>query len=173
MGNFYFIMANILPHIGPLANIRRWLFSKSNINITRFSNIYGSITVRPLANQRNIIIEDGCFINTNVRFGVPIYTVTIKKNCQIGPSAMFETSQHGLLYDKINGRSTSGSAILVEEGVWIGAGAVITSGVTIGEGAVVAAGAVVIQDVSPYTLVGGVPAKEIKKIKETNKHRNW
>ena len=45
--------------------------------------------------------------------------------------------------------------------VWIGAGATILQGVEIGEGAVVAAGAVVVDDVPPYTVVGGVPARKI------------
>jgi len=54
---------------------------------------------------------------------------------------------------------------LVEIGndVWIGAGAIILDGVKIGDGAIVAAGAVVAKDVPPYTIVGGVPAREIKK----------
>jgi len=47
--------------------------------------------------------------------------------------------------------------------VWIGNGAAITGGVTIGNGAVIAAGAVVTQDVEPYSIVGGVPAKLIRK----------
>lgn len=48
--------------------------------------------------------------------------------------------------------------------VWIGDKASILSGVTIGEGAVIAANAVVTHDVPPYTVVGGVPAKVIKRI---------
>jgi len=47
--------------------------------------------------------------------------------------------------------------------VWIGARAMILDGVKIGNGAIVAAGAVVARDVSPYSIVGGVPAKEIRK----------
>lgn len=54
--------------------------------------------------------------------------------------------------------------IVIEDDVWLGAGSVITDGVRIGKGAVVAAGAVVIEDVEPHTVVGGVPAKTIKKI---------
>lgn len=56
--------------------------------------------------------------------------------------------------------------IIIEDDVWLGANAVITDGVHIGQGAVVAAGAVVTKDVPPYTVVGGVPAKVIKKIEE-------
>ncbi|WP_217521784.1 CatB-related O-acetyltransferase [Vibrio metschnikovii] len=47
--------------------------------------------------------------------------------------------------------------------VWIGCRVTILAGVTIGDGAVIAAGAVVTKDVPPYTIVGGVPAKIIKK----------
>jgi len=54
--------------------------------------------------------------------------------------------------------------IVVEDDVWLGAGCIITDGVRVGKGSVVAAGAVVTQDVPPYTVVGGVPAKVLKKI---------
>ena len=54
--------------------------------------------------------------------------------------------------------------IHVGKNVWIGANATVLAGVTIGDGAVVAAGAIVTKNVEPNTIVGGVPAKEIKKI---------
>src|SRR5512139_2125382 len=54
--------------------------------------------------------------------------------------------------------------IVIEDDVWLGAGAIITDGVRVGKGAVVAAGAVVTRDVPPHTVVGGVPAKIIKDI---------
>lgn len=54
--------------------------------------------------------------------------------------------------------------IVVEDDVWIGAGAILTDGVRVGRGAVVAAGAVVIQDVPPHTVVGGVPARVLRTI---------
>jgi acetyltransferase-like isoleucine patch superfamily enzyme len=54
--------------------------------------------------------------------------------------------------------------IVIEDDVWLGAGAIITDGVRIGRGAVVAAGAVVTRDVEPHTVVAGVPAKWVKNI---------
>lgn len=54
--------------------------------------------------------------------------------------------------------------IVIEDDVWIGAGAIITDGVRIGRGAVVAAGAVVTKNVPPLTVVAGIPAKPIKQI---------
>ncbi len=54
--------------------------------------------------------------------------------------------------------------IVIEDDVWIGAGAIITDGVRIGQGAVVAAGAVVTADVAPHVVVGGVPARVLKQI---------
>lgn len=54
--------------------------------------------------------------------------------------------------------------IVIEDDVWLGAGAIITDGVRVGKGAVVAAGAVVTADVQPHTVVGGVPARVLKKI---------
>lgn len=53
--------------------------------------------------------------------------------------------------------------VVIGNDVWIGADAVVLRGVTIHDGAVVAAGAVVTKDVAPYTIVGGVPAREISK----------
>lgn len=49
--------------------------------------------------------------------------------------------------------------------VWIGSNVTILAGVTVGDGAVVAAGTVVTKDVAPNTIVGGVPANVIKRIK--------
>ena len=54
--------------------------------------------------------------------------------------------------------------ITIEDDVWIGAGAIITDGVRVCKGAVVAAGAVVTQDVPPFTVVGGAPARVLRRV---------
>ena len=53
--------------------------------------------------------------------------------------------------------------IVIGNDVWIGYEAVIMAGVTIGDGAIIGTRAVVTKDVPPYTIVGGVPAKQIRK----------
>lgn len=61
-----------------------------------------------------------------------------------------------------NSFETKGDTIIKSD-AWIGMNALIMPGITIGEGAIIAAGAVVTKDVSPYTIVGGNPAKKIKQ----------
>lgn len=61
--------------------------------------------------------------------------------------------------------------IVIEDDVWLGSGAVVTDGVRIGRGAVIAAGAVVTQDVPERTVVGGVPARVIRRVGEREPER--
>lgn len=53
--------------------------------------------------------------------------------------------------------------IIIGNDVWIGYEAVIMSGVTIGDGAIIGARSVVTKDIPPYTIVGGVPARQIRR----------
>lgn len=58
---------------------------------------------------------------------------------------------------------TSRGDIVLGSDVWVGTRATVLSGVSIGHGAVVGAGAVVTRDVRPYAVVGGVPAREVRR----------
>ncbi len=55
-------------------------------------------------------------------------------------------------------------SVIIKNDSWIGVGAIIYPNIEIGEGAVVTAGSVVTKNVEPYTIVGGIPARLIKKI---------
>jgi len=56
-----------------------------------------------------------------------------------------------------------GDRVVVGNDVWIGHAAILLPGVSVGDGAVIGAGAVVSRDIEPYTIVGGVPARPIRK----------
>ena len=90
--------------------------------------------------------------------------VSIGDNVGVGIGVKLITSSH----DMSNPASRAGegklAAIVIEDGVWVGSGATILAGVTVGRGAVVAAGAVVTKDVPANTVVGGVPAREIREL---------
>jgi len=62
-------------------------------------------------------------------------------------------------YNPVDGKT----AIYIGNDVWIGCDVTLLGGIRIGDGAIIAAGAVVTRDVEPYTIVGGVPAKPIRK----------
>ncbi|MCM3768671.1 2,3,4,5-tetrahydropyridine-2,6-dicarboxylate N-acetyltransferase [Neobacillus niacini] len=86
---------------------------------------------------------------------------TVGKNCHIGAGTVLA----GVI------EPPSAKPVIVEDDVLIGANAVVLEGVTVGKGSVVAAGAVVTQDVAPYTVVAGTPARKIKDIDEKTKSK--
>ena len=110
-----------------------------------------------------------------------IHNVTIGKFCSVGsnvkiglsnhPAQIFVSTSPYFYLPDLNGLETfveeqfynPHKHITIGNDVWIGANVLINDGVTVGDGSVIAAGAVVTKDIEPYSIVGGVPAKEIKK----------
>ena len=103
----------------------------------------------------------------------------IGKFCSIGPDIMCGYGVHPMSWPSTSpvfystagqtGRSFADQTCFDEKrvtsignDVWIGARVFVKDGVTVGDGAVIAAGAVVTNDISPYSIVGGVPAKLIR-----------
>lgn len=78
----------------------------------------------------------------------------------IGPEVTFFAAGHETRDIKL---ANTGAPIIVDNYVWIGGRSVILQGVSIGEGAIVAAGSIVTKNVDPFTIVGGNPARFIKK----------
>jgi acetyltransferase-like isoleucine patch superfamily enzyme len=95
-------------------------------------------------------------------------SVKIGKNCLIaGNTQIFDNNGHDLLLEnpqkRLNSKAIS-KPVVVNDNVWIGANSIILPGVSIGEGSVIAAGSVVVNNVPSFCLVGGNPAKIIRKI---------
>ena len=110
---------------------------------------------------KNITVGKNVFINAGCKFQDQ-GGITIDEGALIGHNVVLATLNHDL--NPAKRQSMSYAPIHIGKNVWIGANATVLAGVTIGDGAVVAAGAVVTKDVEPNTIVGGVPAKIIKKI---------
>jgi acetyltransferase-like isoleucine patch superfamily enzyme len=108
---------------------------------------------------RFIQIGKNVFINHACSF-LDMGGITIEDNVLIGPKVNLVTENHPL--DPTERRALICKPILIKRNAWIGAAATILPGVTVGENAVVAAGAVVSKDVPSNTVVGGIPAKQIK-----------
>lgn len=124
------------------------------------------------------------FETNNVLYQYPINRDKLKigKFCSIacGTKFLFNSANHALdslstfpfpLFfeewnlekEKVTEAWDNRGDIIIGNDVWIGYEAVILSGVTIGDGAIIGTRAVVTKDVPPYTIVGGVPAKSIRK----------
>jgi acetyltransferase-like isoleucine patch superfamily enzyme len=110
---------------------------------------------------RNITVGRDVFINACCHFQ-DHGGVTIGDGCQIGHNVVFATLNHGLSPE--DRQNTYPAPIVLGRNVWVGSNATILQGVIIGDNAVIAAGAVVTKDVEPATIVGGVPAKVIRRI---------
>ena len=111
-------------------------------------------------------IGSGCQFNSNVMInGRGKGTIVIGNNVLIGPNVVLRSSDHSFdsLSERICNQGMNDGYIVVKDDVWIGSNCVILKNITIGKGSVIAAGAVVTKDIKPYSVVGGVPAKIIKK----------
>lgn len=90
--------------------------------------------------------------------------ITLEDGVFIGPGAKILTEHHP--EEPVLRHRLLVKPVIVRHNAWIGASAMILPGVTVGENAIVAAGAVVTKDVPDNTIVAGVPAKILRKIKE-------
>jgi len=114
----------------------------------------------------NVKIGFGCRFNRNVSIkSSGSWEINIGNNVLIASNVVIRNTNHGIesIDTPIRYQAKPGANIIIEDDVWIASNAVILPGITIGRGSVVAAGAVVNKNVEPFSFVGGVPAKLIKK----------
>lgn len=108
---------------------------------------------------REISIGEHSYVGYD-SFWVVGASITIGKHVSVGHRVEFYTSDHDPDDPAFARRD---APIAIGDYAWIGSRVMILKGVTVGEGAVVAAGSLVTKDVEPYTIVGGHPAKFIRK----------
>jgi maltose O-acetyltransferase len=111
----------------------------------------------------NIKLGKGDLINYNCVF-LDCAEIRIGDHVLIGPGTNIVTADHPFDHEKRRDWVTSSRPVIIEDDVWIGAGAIIISGVTIGARSIVGAGSVVTRDVPPDSIVAGNPAKVIRKL---------
>jgi len=111
-------------------------------------------------------IELGADVSVNHRVSMDGGSAGIRvgEGCRIATGATLYAFDHGTAPDRpVRSQPVRSRGIVIGRDVWVGAQAGITDGVTIGDGGVVGMGAVVTRDVEPGTVVGGVPARFIRK----------
>jgi len=91
-------------------------------------------------------------------------SITIGKNCDISSRVSIVSGTHetDMAGDRSAGKGI-GKDIVIDDGVWIGFGALILPGVTIGRKAVIGAGSVVTRDIPPFTICAGNPCRPVKR----------
>lgn len=143
-----------------------------------------NITVGDFTMYSDFVNDPTLFENNNVLYHYPINhdKLQIGKFCSIacGAKFLFNSANHtlsslstypfplffeewGLEKKDVTNAWDNKGDIAIGNDVWIGYEAVVLAGVTIGDGAIIGTRAVVTKNVPPYTIVGGVPAKPIKK----------
>lgn len=166
----------------------RWyvrLFAPLYQHRGRGSKIYGSVRMdtppyRKFSLGRHSVVESFCCINNAVgdviigdhtRIGIHntiIGPVSIGSHVNLAQGITVTALNHNFTNKnkRIDEQGITTKQVTIGDDVWIGANAVILPGVTIGRHVVVAAGAVVTKDVPDNCIVGGVPAKVIKELRD-------
>lgn len=146
------------------------LLNLLGLNVHKRARIVSSVQI---FGPKNIKIGNDTFIgHETLLTGSHESSIIIGNFVDISNRVIISTGTHEI---DMNGKHTAGAGkskdIVIEDGAWIGMGAIILPGVKIGKKSIVAAGSVVIDDVPPYSIVAGNPAK-IKKCFDNDK-QEW
>ena len=154
------ILGNMIINKIPSRTIRRGFYKAMGMKIGKNSVIFRRADIlAPYSIDIGENTSIGWFCHLDGRGGLKIGS-----NTNISSYTKFVTGTHDT--DSTDYVTAQFKPISIGSRVWICTGAIILPGVNIGDGAVIAAGAVVTKDGPPYTVVGGVPAKSIRKRRE-------
>lgn len=143
-----------------------------NVKIYDFVNLYGCSIDDGTKIGTFVEIQKNAFIGKNCKISSHTFIcegVHIEDNVFVGHNVTFINDKHPRATNEDGSMQTDADWGVVEtfirKGASIGSSSTIMCGVTVGENSIVGAGAVVTKDVPPNTIVAGVPAKVIKKLK--------
>lgn len=160
----YYLIASKLPSsfspYGKIFNKFRTILLKHIITLGNNNKIQQNVYV---GTGKNIYIGSHCQINENVR----MIDVQIGNYVMIAPNVNLiggkTHNYHRLDIPMVMQGEKYIGPIIIEDDVWIGINVVVLPGIKIGKGSVIGANSVVTKNIPPYSIVGGVPAKIIKK----------
>lgn len=160
-----FINSFLILIIGciPVHHVRRFFYRLFGMKIGRGSAIHMFASVYKVSGiqiGKDSIIGEWAVLDGRDK-------LTIGDHVDIATGVMIYNSQHDINDPEFNAET---SPVEIGDFVFIGPRAIILPGVSIGKGAVVAAGAVVTKSVSPFAIVGGVPAQVIGERKNKDPH---
>lgn len=151
---------------------------KKNISIGKYTLIDGTLLVFPYGGK--IEIGEFCYVGEyskiwsaeNIKIGNNVFishnvNIIDTNSHEINHIEREKSYKNSLLTGHPNVKGSIISApIIIEDHAWVSFNVILLKGVTIGRGAIIAAGSVVTKSVEPFTMVGGNPAKLIKKLNE-------
>ena len=149
--------------IEPLAVI--YLGARGTLELGAMNILYPGASIRIdqgyMRTGREVSFGPGCHIYE------PRAGLTIGDHCLIGGGVLICGVNHGYASRRLPMRKqpVRAAPIVIADDVWIGMGAIVLPGVTLGRGSIVAAGAVVSSDVEPGQIVGGIPARPMRRRK--------
>lgn len=157
-------VANLVSANSPttrLFGLRSHLYRRGGVEIGEGTRIAGGVRI-PFA---LVAIGRNCWIGPGSHLiaatGAP---VRIGDNCDLAPEVMLVVGSHELGSEDRRAGAGTARPVTIGSGCWLGARATVLGGVTLGSGSVVAAGALVVDDVDRNVLVGGVPAKMMRRL---------
>lgn len=158
------LLMEILPSSG-LQSLKTKLYRWAGVAVGNNVEFFQGIKIQGIG---EIEIGDGAFIGHEALFMINEGSkIVIEEEAIVGSRSIVVTGFHPITPDgkRILSREGTSSTVVIGKGCSVSTGCMVLPGITVGEMSIVAAGATVAKDVEPYTMVGGCPAKFIKKLK--------
>jgi acetyltransferase-like isoleucine patch superfamily enzyme len=143
-------------HLTSRARLALWRAEGAHLH--RDVHLFGRVTL--IGDARRLRVGAGSALNEGVHLELRD-SIWIGADVHVSSNVQLHT---GELVPDVVPRVHRSAPIVIEDHVWIAAGAIVGAGVRIGRGAVVGAGAVVLEDVEPMTFVAGVPARPVRSL---------